>query len=65
MFLPLHSAAYSRLLVSLSKMADLLVHVAHALRFLEQETSKPEASWKDAVDKVDGDLKPFKEMLAS
>ncbi|RVW66150.1 hypothetical protein CK203_007342 [Vitis vinifera] len=65
LFLPLHSAAYSRLLVSLSKMADLLVHVAHALRFLEQETSKPEASWKDAVDKVDGDLKPFKEMLAS
>ena len=67
LFLPLHSAAYSRLLASLSKMADLLVHAAHALRFIEQETSKSDASWKDAVtvSKLDGDLKLFKDMLAS
>lgn len=65
LFMPLPSAAYSRLLVSLSKMVDLLYHVAQALRLLEQETSKPEVSWKEAADKVDGDLKLFSEMLTS
>ncbi|XWS71709.1 hypothetical protein CRYUN_Cryun03dG0162000 [Craigia yunnanensis] len=64
-FLPFHSACYGKLLGSLSKMVDLLLFGAHAIGFLEQESQKLETSWKETVNKLDGDLKFFKESVGS
>ncbi|XVF05535.1 hypothetical protein REPUB_Repub05bG0180500 [Reevesia pubescens] len=64
-FLPFHSACYGKLLGSLSKMVDLLLFGAHAIRFLEQESQKLETSWKETVNKLDGDLNLFKESVGS
>ncbi|KAJ0084725.1 hypothetical protein Patl1_30882 [Pistacia atlantica] len=64
-FLPFHGACYSKLLGSLSKMADLLHFAAHSMNFLEQESQETEASWKESVNKLDGDLKLLKEVVGS
>ncbi|XP_031268225.1 uncharacterized protein LOC116126686 [Pistacia vera] len=64
-FLPFHGACYSKLLGSLSKMADLLHFAAHYMNFLEQESQETEASWKESVNKLDGDLKLLKEVVGS
>ncbi|XVF68728.1 hypothetical protein PTKIN_Ptkin11bG0025000 [Pterospermum kingtungense] len=64
-FLPFHSACYGKLLGSLSKMVDLLLFGAHAIGFLEQESQKLETSWKENVNKLEGDLKNFKESIGS
>ncbi|XP_017982578.1 PREDICTED: uncharacterized protein LOC18590727 [Theobroma cacao] len=64
-FLPFHSACYGRLLGSLSKMVDLLLFGAHAIGFLEQESQKLETSWKETVNKLNGDLNLFKESVGS
>ncbi|XWS28857.1 hypothetical protein CRYUN_Cryun25bG0107700 [Craigia yunnanensis] len=62
-FLPFHNACYGKLLESLSKMVDLLLFGAHAIGFLEQESQKLETSWKETVNKLDSDLKLFKESV--
>ncbi|XVF20087.1 hypothetical protein REPUB_Repub11eG0168200 [Reevesia pubescens] len=64
-FLPFHSACYGKLLGSLSKMVDLLLFGSHAIGFLEQESQKLETSWKETVNKLNGDLKLFKESVGS
>ncbi|EEF31018.1 conserved hypothetical protein [Ricinus communis] len=64
-FLPFHSACYGKLFGSLSKMVDLLLFSAHAVGFLQQESQKYGASWKEFVNKLDGDLELFKEMVGS
>ncbi|XWS53151.1 hypothetical protein CRYUN_Cryun11dG0133100 [Craigia yunnanensis] len=64
-FLPFHNACYGKLLGSLSKMVDLLLFGVHAIGFLEQESQKLETSWKETVNKLDGDLKLFKESVGS
>ncbi|XP_022728674.1 uncharacterized protein LOC111284216 [Durio zibethinus] len=64
--LPFHSACYSKLLGSLSKMVDLLHFGVHAIGFLEQESQKLETyNWKENVIELDGDLKLFKESIGS
>ncbi|KAL4302744.1 hypothetical protein GQ457_10G010750 [Hibiscus cannabinus] len=64
-FLPFHSACYGKLLGSLSKVVDLLLFGAHAIGFLERESQKFDTSWKASVNKLDGDLKLFKESVGS
>ncbi|XP_050229697.1 uncharacterized protein LOC126678829 [Mercurialis annua] len=64
-FLPFHSGCYSKLIGSLSKMVDLLLFSAHAIGFLEQESTKYGVSWKGYLSKLDGDLELFKEMVGS
>ncbi|GMI88945.1 hypothetical protein like AT2G28780 [Hibiscus trionum] len=64
-FLPFHSACYRKLLSSLSNMVDLLLFSAHAIGFLERDSQKLETSWKGTVNKLDGDLKLFKESIGS
>ena len=64
-FLPFHSACYGKLLGSLSTMVDLLLFGAHAIEFLEKESQKLETSWKETVNKLDGDHKLFKESVGS
>ncbi|KAK3206221.1 hypothetical protein Dsin_020267 [Dipteronia sinensis] len=60
-FLPFHSACYSKLLVSLTKMVDLLLFSAHLMGFLEQQSpNKIEAS-----SKIDSDLEHVKEIVGS
>lgn len=64
-FLPFHSACYTKLLGSLSKMVDLLLFSAYAVRCLERESPQSRASWKVYSNKLDGDLELFKEVLGS
>ncbi|KDO36970.1 hypothetical protein CISIN_1g006621mg [Citrus sinensis] len=65
-FLPFHSACYSKLLVSLVKMVHLLHFCSYSIGFLEQESQKiDKASWKEDVQKLDGDVKLVKEMACS
>ncbi|KAB2073748.1 hypothetical protein ES319_A07G105500v1 [Gossypium barbadense] len=64
-FLPFHSACHGKLFGSLSKMSDLLLFGTHAIRFLQQESQKLETSWKETVNKLDGDLKLFKGSVGS
>ncbi|KAK8701347.1 hypothetical protein V6N13_019734 [Hibiscus sabdariffa] len=64
-FLPFHSACYGKLLASLSKMVDLLLFGAQAIGFLERESQKLETSWKGSVNKLEDDLKLFKESIGS
>ncbi|TXG74021.1 hypothetical protein EZV62_002600 [Acer yangbiense] len=60
-FLPFHSACYSKLLVSLTKMVDLLLFSAHSVRFLEQQSpNKIEAS-----SKIDSDIELVKDIVGS
>ncbi|XP_038717511.1 uncharacterized protein LOC120010750 [Tripterygium wilfordii] len=61
-FLPFHSACYGKLLDSLSKMVDLLLFSAHAVGFLQQESHN---SWKQNLNKLENDLKLFKDMVVS
>lgn len=66
--LPFHSACYSKLLKSLSKMADLLLLSAHAVGFLQQASQlelDQGRSWKEFVNKLDDDLKLFEELVGS
>lgn len=50
-FLPFHSACYSKLLV-------FLHFCSYSIGFLEQESQKiDKASWKEDVQKLDGDVK--------
>ncbi|GMI64316.1 hypothetical protein like AT2G28780 [Hibiscus trionum] len=58
-FLPFHNACYGKLLVSLSTMVDLLLFSAHGIGFLEA------ACRKASVNKLEGDLKLFKESIGS
>ncbi|PPD70103.1 hypothetical protein GOBAR_DD33010 [Gossypium barbadense] len=46
-------------------MSDLLLFGTHAIRFLQQESQKLETSWKETVNKLDGDLKLFKGSVGS
>ncbi|KAE8732998.1 UDP-XYL synthase 6 isoform 1 [Hibiscus syriacus] len=62
-FLPFHSACYGKLLGSLSKMVDLLLFSTHAIGFLEQDSQKLETPWKGTVNRLDDDLKLFKESI--
>ncbi|KDP44214.1 hypothetical protein JCGZ_05681 [Jatropha curcas] len=63
-FLPFYSGCYSKLLVSLSKMVDLLLFSAHAVGFLEQESQKVEGiSLKGYLNKLSDDVQLFKEMV--
>ncbi|KAF9675328.1 hypothetical protein SADUNF_Sadunf09G0020700 [Salix dunnii] len=64
-FLPFHSACYFELLGSFSKMVDILLLSADAVGLLEHESQKFGASWKEYVNKLDGDLELFKEMAGS
>ncbi|KAK4435512.1 hypothetical protein Salat_0714700 [Sesamum alatum] len=65
-FLPFHSACYSKLKLSLSRMVDFLLFVSHALRFLEQESQKLDSkSWKEAADKLETDLKLMRDEVCS
>ncbi|KAL5750193.1 hypothetical protein ACOSP7_024796 [Xanthoceras sorbifolium] len=64
-FLPFHSACYSKLLGSLTKMVDLLLFSAQSVSLLEQESQKIEASSKEDVRKLDGDLELLKNMVGS
>ncbi|XP_022753597.1 uncharacterized protein LOC111301853 [Durio zibethinus] len=64
-FLPFHNASYGKLLESLSKMVDLLLFGAHAIGFLEQESQKLQTSWKEAVNRLEGDLKLFNDSVGS
>ncbi|KAK2643134.1 hypothetical protein Ddye_024897 [Dipteronia dyeriana] len=60
-FLPFHSDCHSKLLVSLTKMVDLLLFSAHAVGLLEQQSpNKIEAS-----SKIDSDLEHVKEIVGS
>lgn len=64
-FLPFHSVCYGKLSGSLSNMVDLLLFGALAIGFLEKESRKLDEtnSWKETVNKLDGDLKLFKESI--
>ncbi|KAG6629236.1 hypothetical protein CIPAW_14G070500 [Carya illinoinensis] len=67
-FLPFHSASYSKILKSLSKMEDLLLFSAHAISFLQVDQSQgvlDQDSWKEFVDKIEDDLKLIKEIIGS
>ncbi|KAK3442156.1 hypothetical protein EUGRSUZ_B02385 [Eucalyptus grandis] len=67
-FVPFHSACYSRLLGSLSKMADLLYFCGLARKFLEQELSALEAaaaSSEEALDKLHSDLELYRDLASS
>ncbi|KAG5253691.1 P-hydroxybenzoic acid efflux pump [Salix suchowensis] len=64
-FLPFNTACYCTLLGSLSKVVDLLLFSADALGLLEQESQKLGASWKESVNKLNGDVELFKGMAGS
>ncbi|KAJ6424969.1 hypothetical protein OIU84_025692 [Salix udensis] len=64
-FLPFNSACYCTLLGSLSKVVDLLLFSADAVGLLEQESQKLGASWKESVNKLNGDVELFKGMAGS
>uniref|UniRef100_A0A6N2KDE1 Integral membrane bound transporter domain-containing protein n=1 Tax=Salix viminalis TaxID=40686 RepID=A0A6N2KDE1_SALVM len=64
-FLPFHSSCYFELLGSFSKLVDLLLLSADAVGLLEHESQKFGASWKESLNKLDGDLELFKEMAGS
>ncbi|KAB5540793.1 hypothetical protein DKX38_013767 [Salix brachista] len=64
-FFPFHSACYFELLGSFSKLVDLLLFSADAVGLLEHESQKFGGSWKESVNKLDGDLELFKEMAGS
>ncbi|KAL3844446.1 hypothetical protein ACJIZ3_001849 [Penstemon smallii] len=65
-FLPFHSASYSKLLGSLSKMVDLLLFGCNALKFLEQESRNIESRiWKEACEKLESDIKVLKDVVCS
>ncbi|KAJ7947678.1 p-hydroxybenzoic acid efflux pump subunit aaeB [Quillaja saponaria] len=65
-FLPFHTACYNKLLGSLSKMIDLLLFGAQAVRFLEQESKRCEGSLKLVVDTLVGpELGHLKETICS
>ncbi|KAJ8434271.1 hypothetical protein Cgig2_009246 [Carnegiea gigantea] len=56
-FLPFQSAGYRKLLSSLSKMADLLLFLAHAIGSLEgQIQTLEQMGCKEELDKINGDL---------
>lgn len=65
-FLPFHSACYGRLLQSMSKMVDLLHFISQIVGYISvlQQESK-EGYWKEVVDKLNDDVKLFKEMVGS
>jgi hypothetical protein len=64
-FFPFHSACYGRLLQSLSKMVDLLHFIAQTVKYISLQQESQEGSWKEVVDKLNDDLKLFKEMVGS
>ncbi|KAJ4725848.1 p-hydroxybenzoic acid efflux pump subunit aaeB [Melia azedarach] len=64
-FLPFNSACYSKLLGSLTKMVDLLHFSAHSLGFLDQQSQKIGAPWKEELHKLNGDLELLKEKVGS
>lgn len=64
-FLPFQSACYGKLFGSLSKMVDLLHFSGCIFRFLEQDSQKLGPNWQECVNKLDGDLQIYKEMLGS
>lgn len=65
-FLPFHSACYSKLKLSLSRMVDFLLFTGQALRLLEQESKKiDEKIWKEAASKMETDLSMLKDAACS
>ncbi|KAK7312485.1 hypothetical protein VNO77_36379 [Canavalia gladiata] len=64
-FLPFHGACYNKLIGSLSRLGDILHLGSHALKFLRQEFQTSEASWKECMSVLEGDLGHLKELICS
>ncbi|XP_061373232.1 uncharacterized protein LOC133315595 [Gastrolobium bilobum] len=64
-FLPFHGACYNKLIGSLSTLADTLHLGDHALKFLQQEFQRSEASWKEYVSVLEGEVAQLKELICS
>jgi len=65
-FLPFQSACYEELASSLSKMADLLLFLAHAIGSLEgQIQTLEQMGCKEALDKISSDLELIGKMTGS
>ncbi|KAG9158170.1 hypothetical protein Leryth_000318 [Lithospermum erythrorhizon] len=69
-FVPFNSGCYNKLWGSLSKMTQFLHFGTHAIRFLEQESTKIDNYYyndalKEIVSKIDCDLKLFKDIVCS
>ncbi|CAK9164555.1 unnamed protein product [Ilex paraguariensis] len=65
-FFPFHCACYYKLLGSLSNMVDFLLFGTHAIRFLQQESSRIDNTvWNEAANKLNCDLELFKNMVVS
>ncbi|KAG8375145.1 hypothetical protein BUALT_Bualt10G0069900 [Buddleja alternifolia] len=63
-FLPFHSASFSKLKGSFSKMVDLLLFGSYALRFIEQESKNMDSKiWKEGSCKLENDLKVFRDVV--
>lgn len=59
-FLPFHSACYSKMLKSLSRMVDLLQIVAYSMEHVIRLSQKDGAIWMDLQDGMDENIRVFK-----
>lgn len=59
-FLPFHSACYSKMLGSLSRMVDLLLFVAYSMEHVTQLSQKDGVIWMELQDRVNENVKIFK-----
>ncbi|XP_059429245.1 uncharacterized protein LOC132163062 [Corylus avellana] len=64
-FLAFHSACYGRLLQSLTKMVDLLHFIAQIVGYISLQQESQEGSWEEVVNKLNDNIKLFKEMVGS
>ncbi|XP_073303820.1 uncharacterized protein [Primulina huaijiensis] len=67
-FLPFHSACYSKLKGSLSRMVDFLLFGSHALMFVKQELSRNgdcKVLKHDPIFKLEADLNLLKDQISS
>lgn len=64
-FLPFHGSCYGKLLMSLSKMVDLLPFLAYQIEFLSQATEISRVDLKELQGHMNNDLELFKKKVSS
>ncbi|XP_027352380.1 uncharacterized protein LOC113863134 [Abrus precatorius] len=62
-FIPFHSACYSKMLESLSRMVDLLLFIAYSMENVTRLSQKDEAFWTDLQDRVNENVRIFKDNI--